>query len=323
MRPWTNSLALAALFLSLDAGGQVPSVLGYQGRLLKTDGTPEAGVVQVRFALFDIASGGTALWSEDQVVALSDGFYSVLLGSVTAVPATAFDAPSRWLAVSVAGTELAPRQRVGSVPFSLKTGPHAHGDADLTGTISVSKLPVGSAAGTVAAGDHTHRSARYEAFGTAACATGFTALYVGNLTAFSNPADTQRPLANPVCLDGTVNVDANTGATMTGVQGHFEEDDNVGRTSCAVCDRGPSGCYVHWGLATCATGYVAALSGWITHYANAADGTRPGTAPICMVNRITTEFRAGLGSAANQGRFNEDATANANQGWPCAICCAP
>ncbi len=80
MRPWT--LAITAL-ASATAIAQVPQQVGYQGRLLKADGTPEAGVTTLAFSIYGVATGGAPLWTETQQVALADGFYSAFLGAVT------------------------------------------------------------------------------------------------------------------------------------------------------------------------------------------------------------------------------------------------
>lgn len=102
--------------------GQVPDVLGYQGRLLKVDGAPEAGVVGVTFRVYDAATAGAALWAETQQVALSDGFYVVHLGSVTAFPAGVWSGTDRWLELEAGGATLTPRQRIGSVAYALVAG---------------------------------------------------------------------------------------------------------------------------------------------------------------------------------------------------------
>ena len=117
----TLRCAFALTFASVSAWAQpvaVPQLLGYQGRLLHADGTPASGLVAMRFALFDDPGGGTALWSEDQSVAMTDGFYSTFLGSVTPIPDGVLGAAELHLEVSVDGTPLEPRQRVGSVAYA-------------------------------------------------------------------------------------------------------------------------------------------------------------------------------------------------------------
>ncbi len=116
----TLSLALA-LALPALAAAQVPEKLGYQGRLLKADGSPETGIQKLTFSLFANetgAPGETPLWTEEQSVPLSDGYYATFLGEVKPL-GNAFDGSDRFLELAVSGSPLSPRQRVSSVPYAL------------------------------------------------------------------------------------------------------------------------------------------------------------------------------------------------------------
>lgn len=79
------SLVVASL-AAAAAVAQVPSKVGYQGRLLKSDGSPEAGIVDMTFSIYDVATGGVALGCDKAQVAVADGFYSVFLGDVGGCP---------------------------------------------------------------------------------------------------------------------------------------------------------------------------------------------------------------------------------------------
>jgi hypothetical protein len=161
---------------------------------------------------------------------------------------------------------------------------------------------------------------RYVHYGAATCAAGFTPLYTGNVTTFTGTNEPLRLPSEPLCLDGTIAVDANSGHVMVSTQGRFEEDDSIGRTACAVCQRQPSGCYVHWGATSCAAGYAASVTGWLTQYGNSADASRGLSDPVCASYRVNTDPRTGHGSGGAQGLFNENQDTAA--GWQCAICCA-
>lgn len=115
----SRSLLVAGLLLAPAALAQVPQKLGYQGRLLKADGAPETGIVKFTFALFGAESGGTALWTEEQPIPLSAGFYATFLGESKPLPSGVFDGSERWLEVSVNGSAMTPRQRIGSVAYAL------------------------------------------------------------------------------------------------------------------------------------------------------------------------------------------------------------
>jgi hypothetical protein len=137
----------AMLLVSSLSWAQAPLLLGYQGRLLKTDGTPETGNVQMRFAFFSGDTGGTSLWDETQAVALTQGFYSTYLGRATAFPATVFDSSAVWLEVAVQAAgdtqfrSMTPRQRVGSVAYAISARNVKGGTVDAT-SVSVNGSPV-------------------------------------------------------------------------------------------------------------------------------------------------------------------------------------
>ena len=113
--------AMLSLLLSAAAPAQAPALLGYQARLLKTDGTPLSGKTEMVFKLFDQESGAAAaLWTETQMVSVnSEGHYAVFLGSGTPLPPGVFDGTPRFLEVSVGGTPLVPRQKIVSVAYAL------------------------------------------------------------------------------------------------------------------------------------------------------------------------------------------------------------
>ncbi len=132
-----RSLALLALLLPALALSQVPSQVSYQGRLLNADGTPSSGTKDLTFTLFDAATAGGSVWTETHTVALSDGYYAVMLGSKT--PLTSAELTGdRFLELAVAGTALSPRQVVGSVPYSLVCGEAR----SVTGTVAATSLSV-------------------------------------------------------------------------------------------------------------------------------------------------------------------------------------
>jgi hypothetical protein len=112
-------LVLLLSALASSAIAQAPGTVGYQGRLLKADASPAGGVVSMTFALYTAATGGDALWSETQSVALTDGYYAVQLGAVSAFPASLWNGAARFLEVRVGDSVLAPRQAVGSAPYAF------------------------------------------------------------------------------------------------------------------------------------------------------------------------------------------------------------
>jgi len=122
-------LVLTAPQSSSGAPGRAPAVEGaaitplisYQGRLLNpTTGAPQNGTFTFVFRLYNVADGGSALWTETKDIAVSNGLFSTLLGDVTALPTSIFDGQNLWLGVKV-GTdaEATPRQRIAAAPYAL------------------------------------------------------------------------------------------------------------------------------------------------------------------------------------------------------------
>ena len=101
----------------------VPQMINYQGVLLNGDGIPVSGTRSIEFLIYDVESAGTAAWSETQSVTTVDGLFSVLLGSVTPIPASIFMTPEAYLALRVGSdSEMAPRIRLVSAGYAFQAG---------------------------------------------------------------------------------------------------------------------------------------------------------------------------------------------------------
>ena len=118
---------LLALTLAPASGfAQVPHDAVYQGRLTDTVGAPLAGPVNLKLGIFDVLSGGTALYTEDHVgVVLDDnGVFTVRVGAGS-LKVGVFDRElfssgvNRYLQVVVDDEILTPRQPLSSVPYTL------------------------------------------------------------------------------------------------------------------------------------------------------------------------------------------------------------
>lgn len=121
-KPWLIAVTLTWAACAL-AGAQVPNLLNYQGRLTDASGNALTGTYSVKFALYSGATGGTALWSETQSsISVNQGLFNVLLGSVTALPTTIFNA-QLYLGITV-GTdpEMTPRQQIAATAYALNSG---------------------------------------------------------------------------------------------------------------------------------------------------------------------------------------------------------
>jgi hypothetical protein len=110
---------IVALGASVHA--QIPRMLSYQGVLSDTLGNPKPdGGYSLTFRLYESASGGSAIWSEQKAVQLKHGLFSTTLGEQTAFgTGVLFDKPY-WLSMQLGGgPELYPRIGLAAVGYSL------------------------------------------------------------------------------------------------------------------------------------------------------------------------------------------------------------
>lgn len=98
------------------------TTVNYQGFLTDSGGAPVNSAVDIVFSLYNVDSGGTALWTETQTgVPVSDGLFSVLLGSVSPLPQTLFaQNDNLWLGIAIgADAEMTPREKLASAPYAM------------------------------------------------------------------------------------------------------------------------------------------------------------------------------------------------------------
>jgi hypothetical protein len=134
------ALRLVPLSSARAADAKPPEVMTYQGFLVDANGNPLApsnpANYPVIFRIFDQATGGTRLWSEQQIVTIDKGNFSVLLGEGTEVSGEsrpplsqvfggsglAANASDRFLGVTVTinnvPTEILPRLRLLPAPYA-------------------------------------------------------------------------------------------------------------------------------------------------------------------------------------------------------------
>jgi hypothetical protein len=121
----------AALALALLPAFALAAPLGrsftYQGELSQA-GTPIDGTVDLRFSLWDAASGGTQVGSSQiaPAVPVHGGLFTVLVNAADEFGAQAFVGQARWLRIEVCAdascastTVLEPRQPLTAAPFAL------------------------------------------------------------------------------------------------------------------------------------------------------------------------------------------------------------
>jgi hypothetical protein len=110
------------LMFLVPAAVAVPQTINYQGYLEDSGGTPVNGTVSMDFAIYNVPTGGTVLWSETQSsVTVTEGAFSVTLGINNAIDLTFDD--QYYLGVNVNGDgEMLPRAVLVSVPYAMRAG---------------------------------------------------------------------------------------------------------------------------------------------------------------------------------------------------------
>ncbi len=113
-------IAVLALTSTQIAAVEIPGQISYQGRLTDSGGVPLNDTVEVVAAVYDSESGGISLWSETHSdVIISDGLFSLRLGSNISIPSDIFATGPRYLSLTVDGSEIDPRTLLVAVPYSF------------------------------------------------------------------------------------------------------------------------------------------------------------------------------------------------------------
>ena len=114
-----STLATIALCGVAMVHAQAPRAINYQGYLTSPNGAAISASMPMVFRIYGVASGGAALHTEPQTVAVTNGIFNVLLGTAAALTLP-FDA-QYYLGVTVgADAELSPRQPLAASPYSIR-----------------------------------------------------------------------------------------------------------------------------------------------------------------------------------------------------------
>ena len=248
------TILLLIVSASAAQAQDVPQLLSHQGRIFDVDNKPIVGLQTLTFRVYDAADDtGTVLWTETIEVALSDGYYSTVLGQTTAIPDTVFNGSTRFLGITVGDDavteELAPRLEVTSVAYAIKAGVAENA----TGALTPESITLGgggttlNADGSINAGD-----AMIGADGTitlgAATINPDGSIEVGNTTIGADGAITvnNTPV---IAADGSVSSDSISGTTLADLEAAGCADGQLPRFDVAA----------GWGCFTPAAGtaYVA------------------------------------------------------------------
>ena len=119
MRRTLAFVLFAGICLGVPVSADVPQLLSYQGVLADAGGVavPD-GPYNITFRIYDVPSGGSALWTETDAVQVGKGIFNATLGNVTPLASLKFD-KAYYLSISVEGGAELPRQALTASPYSL------------------------------------------------------------------------------------------------------------------------------------------------------------------------------------------------------------
>ena len=100
----------------------VPQLMNYQGNMRNSSGEPLDTIVSITFTIYDDSTGGEVKWTETRAsVSITDGGFSVLLGTFSAVDDTTFVDYERWLGITIGSDpEIEPRTRLAAAPYAFR-----------------------------------------------------------------------------------------------------------------------------------------------------------------------------------------------------------
>lgn len=142
----TTTLVFCLLAVASLATADVPQMINYQGRLTDGAGTALDTTVSMEFAIYDDSTGGVLKWSEvHPSVTVTEGNFSIILGSVTAIDDSVFNQPDRWLGITIGiDPELSSRTRLVSSGYSHRvstvdgaSGGTISNDVEISGNLGV------------------------------------------------------------------------------------------------------------------------------------------------------------------------------------------
>jgi N-acetylneuraminic acid mutarotase len=129
MRIYRIGVAISITLSCLVAANSVwavPALINFQGSLAGSDGVPVEGTLSINFSIYKVVTEGEPIWKESQELIVSNGMFSVQLGSIDPFPQDLFDNDDLFLEIQVLSVDsgdwetLAPRMRLTSTAFAMK-----------------------------------------------------------------------------------------------------------------------------------------------------------------------------------------------------------
>lgn len=106
-----------------DVAAAVANRIPVQGRLTDADGNPLSGNYTITASIYNVSSGGTALCSDTETVAVDNGLFSMDVDNCTN---SHVNGQALWLGIKVGSdAEMTPRQPIYPVPYAMSLRPGA------------------------------------------------------------------------------------------------------------------------------------------------------------------------------------------------------
>jgi len=127
-------VGLISAFVAISAHADVPDQMNYQGYLTDNAGDPVPdGNYSLTFRLYTVPAGGSAFWSEGQLVSVTGGLFDVQLGAGSPLDAADFDGSTLYLGIQVGGDpELTPRTKIVSYGYAFRAATADQSDSTAT-----------------------------------------------------------------------------------------------------------------------------------------------------------------------------------------------
>ncbi|MCB4757035.1 MAG: DUF2190 family protein [Elusimicrobia bacterium] len=221
---WVLAFLVLAGMAMEEICAEVPDRINFQGKLLYTNKNPKNGTFLMKFRICDTLSESCAspLWTETQEsVAVTNGVFSIQLGSVNPISSSVFESASAYLETEIEGETLSPREQLVTSPYAY----HANtaddvvsGDSDYIQNRDT--LQTGSTfyvqRGTVN-GDLTVGGIMTAGSGSNQITTDAGLLDATKLSGILPSANFSGPYTNSVTFSSNTNVFTGNGAGLTNV----------------------------------------------------------------------------------------------------------
>ena len=121
MKKIINLVCIIIVLVHYNAFSEAPKQISFQGMLTDSQGAAVAdGSHTVSFSMYENQTGGTVIWTEEQIISVQNGIFNTILGMTN--PVEIPNSGNLWIGIKIGeDEELSPRTRLVSVPYSLSS----------------------------------------------------------------------------------------------------------------------------------------------------------------------------------------------------------